>query len=508
MGGRLVVGICLVGWCTVAVAGASSDSLALADAVKAGNRSAVRQLVNRHVTVNASAPDGTTPLHWAVRANDLEMSQVLLRAGANAAAANRYGVTPIALAATNGNAAMLELLVKAGADPNAALPEGETVLMTAARVGNVDALKVLLTHGAGVNATERWLGETSLMWAASENHGAAVRVLTAFGADVNARSALTAFPQLTWKQEGMATTVFPRGGWTPLMYAARQGAMEAVTALADVGADVNLTDPDGTTALVLAIINAHYDVAQVLLERGADPNLEDGAGMGALYAAIDTSGTEWLHNRPIARPSGTLQGADIVKALLAHGANANARLKKPILQKHHTPGDTNLGEGATPLMRAARASDVAVSRLLLENGADPAPPLKNHTTAFLIAAGLFRDNNLARAPWTEADAVKVLRLLLDRGAEVNGANDDGQTALHAAVARGENVDVLIQFLADEGADLFAINKRGQTALDVARGDSGSGMRRTRPNPAAAVLLSRLMGIAPEAATTASSASRQ
>ena len=228
--------------------------------------------------MKATEADGTTPLHWAVRSDDLETSKALLGAGANASAANRYGVTPLSLAAVNGNV---------GDDRGAALrwcerqhdvSKGQTVLMTAARTGNVAAVRVLIDRGADVNVKESQLGETALMWAASENHADVVTLLASRGADVNARSASIQFPKDRFGLEGVLT-ILPHGNWTPLMYAARDGGVDSARALAKAGADVNATDPDGTTPLILAIMNAHYDTANAILEAGADPNITDKAGM-------------------------------------------------------------------------------------------------------------------------------------------------------------------------------------------------------------------------------------
>src|SRR4029077_390634 len=108
----------------------------LADAAMRGNKDVVRSLLLKKADVNAAQVDGTTALHWAVRADDLETVDLLIKAGANVSAANREGVTPMRLAATNGNAAMLEKLIKAGADANASLSKfGDTALMLAARTG-------------------------------------------------------------------------------------------------------------------------------------------------------------------------------------------------------------------------------------------------------------------------------------------------------------------------------------------------------------------------------------
>ena len=258
----------------------------LLDALKAGDRNAVRLLARNPAEINSAEADGTTPLHWAVRADDLDTVRVLLDGGANARAANRYGVTPLTLAATNGNAAIIVLLLNAGADANGTVSQGQTVLMTAARSGNPAAIRALLDRGADVTARETQLGETALMWAAAENHADAVRLLVQRGADVNSRSATLKFPRDRFGLEGVLT-ILPRGNWTPLMYAARDGAAAAARALADLGAEINAVDPDGTTVLVRAIINAHYDTAGVLIEKGADPNIADPTGMSAAFGAFE-----------------------------------------------------------------------------------------------------------------------------------------------------------------------------------------------------------------------------
>ena len=334
----------------------------LLDAVKAGNREAVRALLKNHAEVNAAEADGTTPLHWAVRADDLEMSQWLLQAGANAKAVNRNGVTPLSLAATNGNPAMVEALLKAGADPKAALPGGQTILMTAAHTGNPDVVKALLRRGADVNAKESTYGETALMWAASENHAGVVELLIEHGADFDARSNPIVFPKDRFGLEGV-TTILPHGNWTVLMYAARQGATEAARVLVAAGAKLNLTDPDGTTAIALAIINGHYDTAALLSEKGADPNIADTAGMAALYAAVDMSTLGEVYGRPARKSTSKLTPLDLMAVLLAHGANPNAPLKPgdaaacgPILRRtlRKEPVDQEIGD-AGPGAHARRS---------------------------------------------------------------------------------------------------------------------------------------------------------
>ena len=435
--------------------------------------------------VNAREVDGTTALHWAVRADNAEETRRLLRAGARPDVTNRYGVTPLSLAAANGNAAILSLLIAAGADPNAPSAQHEPVLMTAARSGSVDAVRCLLDHGADVNAREPWQGETALMWAAGQNHAAIAQLLIQHGADVDARSPTPEFPR---PQAGL--TVLPRGQWTPLMYAARQGAVEATRTLADAGANLDLADPDGTTALVLAIINVHYDTAAALIEAGADPNLADTTGMAALYAATDLNTLSWMFGRPDPKLTDRLTGVELIDMLLAYGADPNARLKAPLMQRHHTGGDPSLGDGATPFMRAAKSGDLPVMRLLLKYGADPEITQKNHTTALMLAAGFgWRDGNAAiptRDRGTIKDAIEAMKMCLDGGVDIRAANDAGDTVLHAAATRGS--DVIIQFLADKGADVRAKNKQGRTPLDAALARRGASAV-----PAAVAILRKLTG---------------
>ena len=474
-------GMWLVTLVLPATLGAAAGSPPLLDAARQGDRGTVRALLKQRADVKTTEPDGTTALHWAVRADDLEMAQLLVRAGADVNAANRFGVTPISLAATNGNAAVIEILLKAGANPNSALPEGETVLMTAARTGKVEPLKWLLTYGADVHAKESWVGETALMWAAAENHAAAVKLLVEVGADINGRSAPSSVPRLEYPRIGIIPTDLPRGGWTPLMYAARQGALEAAKELVENGADVNLMDPAGTSAMILAIINSHYDVAAMLLDKGADPNVADVSGMTPLYAAVDMHTLAWMQGRPASKPSGDLDSVATVKALLARGANPNAQLKAPLQRRAHTNGDASLGVGATPFMRAAKWGDVTLMRLLLDNGANATLRQKNHTTALMIAAGVGKraggDEDDPRERGTESDAIEAIKLCLERGVDVNAFNDNGDTALHGATG-----EALIRFLVDKGARPDVQNRLKQTPLDV--------VKRTRGDRSPAAILLR------------------
>ena len=416
--------------------------------------------------VNLPDADGTTPLAWAAYNDDLQAAQRLLHAGADPKIANRYGVTPLSLAATNRNTAMAKILLDAGADANAKLPGGATILMTAARAGNPQIVNMLIEHGADVKAKGETYGETALVWAVNENHAEAAQVLIAHGADVNERVLAIKREKDRFGLEGVLT-ILPHGNWTPLMYAARQGSLDAARVLMDAHADLNLADPDGTTALMLAIMNGHYDTAAMLTERGADPNITDASGMAALYAAVDIHTLGEVFGHPDRVSTDKLNAIDVMKILLAHGANPNAALKTPTLQRAHTPGEPALNTGTTPLMRAAKNGDSAAIRLLLEHGADPNARQKNQTTALMLAAGLGRGTGAFNKDYaTEAELLEAVKILVAAGADVNATNDTDETPLHYGAQASDDI---VRFLADKGAKLDAKDKQGRTPVEMALG---------------------------------------
>jgi uncharacterized protein len=463
-----------------------------ADAANAAQKKdigALRALVQRRIDVNAVQPDGTTALHWAVVWNNEEAISLLLRAGADVKARNRYGATPLSEAVSAGRAAMVESLLKAGADPKAlTTDEGETVLMTAARAGNADVVRLLLERGADVNAREKYKGQTALMWAAAERHPAVVTLLLERGADWKVRSfdRETKVPRLS-----AASSISPiaRGGFPALSFAAREGDIESARVMLDGGVDINYGDVDNTSALVVAIMNKQYSFARFLLDRGADVNIAGGYGRTALYALIDIRNEDYsaLPNRKTEDP---LPTQELLKALLDRGVNVNAALTANLPGRSGMDsGDTTLTVGTTPLMRAARAGDTAVIRLLLEKGADPTLATKDGTTAVMFAAGVgYRDKNTRG---TERDALAAVKILADAGLDLRRVNSRGETALHGATDRG--ADSVVQFLVERGADLNVKTKQGFTPLDVAMGKS-SLIQLPVPKPTTVVLLRKLGGL--------------
>jgi len=503
---KIIFGLLGLGIGGLAIAATDDAGSKIADAVQSGDRPAALVLLKQHADVNAPQADGTTALAWAAREDDLDMAERLIKAGADAKAANRYAVSPLYLACVNGSAKMIARLLDAGADANSATSEGETALMTVARTGNVEAAKVLLAHGADVNAREQWRQQTPLMWAVAESHPEMAQELIAHGADVNAR-------QVEWHWERQVTKEprekwMPLGGQTPLLFAARQGCVECARVLLKAGADINATDPNHMSSMVEALINGHYDFAVFLLEQGADPTIADETGRTPLYAAVDDH-TMPESNLPSPRETDNhLTSMDVIKALLAHGANVNAQLVKqtPYRTKVDRGADTMLTTGATPLLRAAKAGDVEAMQVLLAKGADAKLTTKNGVTPVMAASGLgTKEEDTTGRKKTEAQAVAAIKLCLDAGADINAVDRNGDTALHGAAQKG--YDQVVQFLADHGAKLDIKDKRGRTPLDAANGLMGNGGfdgSRRDVHESTVALLKKLMGN-PEEKTTATAA---
>jgi ankyrin repeat protein len=415
----------------------------LANAAEKKDWTRVGALITQHADVNVSQADGMTALHWAAYHDAVAAADLLVRAGANVRAGNRYGVTPLSLACTNGSEAMAALLLKAGADPNGPLPGGETPLMTAARAGSIALVKALLAGGARVDAKDDRRGQTALMWAAAEGHASVVQALIDAGADVKTRLA---------------------SGFTPLLFAVREGRGEVVRVLLKAGVDVNEAVPTearrrgyggglppvGTTPLLLAVRNAHFELAAQLLDAGANPNA-NGPGYTVLHAITVVRKPGVGDNDPAPEGSGTMTSLELVKKLVAKGADVNARMtRKPNLN------NTRLNEtGATPFLLAALTADTELLRTLAALGADPTLTNAENSTPLIVAAGL-----ATRSPGedagTESEVLDTLQVLLDLGADINAVDANGETVMHAAAYK--NLPRVVKFLATKGAKVEVWNR--------------------------------------------------
>jgi ankyrin repeat protein len=454
----------------VSIASFGAAPSLVADAAMHHDAAAVRALLAQKIDVNTPQPDGTTALIWAVRANDRELVDLLLAAGANVTAANREGVTALFQASENGNAAIIEILLRAGANVNGTfLSTGETALMEAARTGNVEALKVLVDHGADVNAKEALRGTTALMWAASEGHTAAIRFLIERGSDVGARSKQD--KATAYGTAGPGAKIpenLQSGGLTPLIFAVREGSFDSVRSLVDAKADVNQPSGDGSSPLLVAVLNGRYDIAHYLIDKGANVNLANQKGWTPLYLAVKHRSNE-TGTVPI--PANADQGLDFIKRILDLGAEVNTILAYETEVHVASHVFWLKEEGATPFFRAAYGGDSEVMKLLMSHGANPDIATKDHTTPLMALAGVAFTQGLSHHRSHRED-MDALALLLELGADVNAANDQGMTPLMGAAQRGANEEIKV--LVEHGAKLEARDK-GTYCGDARRTCSGPGM---------------------------------
>ena len=474
---------------TLMVAGTAraADDVGLVDAARNQDPPQVRALIDRKADVNARAADGSTALLWAAHWNDLASAELLLRARADANVANDFGMTPLSRACTNGSAFLVDLLLKAGANPNTPIATGETPLMTCAGSGSVEAVRLLIARGAEVNAKEPSQNQSALMWAASEHHADVVRLLVEAGADLQAHT---------------------KKGFTAIHFATREGDLATTRALLAAGVDINIrsqqdepaapASPEapgtgrsvsgaattavgprgpgyqatlsaGSTPLLVATVRGHVPLALFLLEQGADPNVLDAGFTPLHWASADWEGGI---SNPVYGFKDAMSGIpnrqqkiQLVKALLAKGANPNARMTR------RPPGFSGLGggyedaPGAAPILLAAASADLEMVQLLLSAGADPTLTTDTKTTPVMAASGLNR--GIGESPINEAQALAVVRFLFGLGADARGATTNGENALYGAAYRGWNT--LLALLIEKGADVNAINKAGVTPWLAASG---------------------------------------
>ena len=428
----------------------------LADAVERQNQSQIERLLAENAAVNATQPDGMTALHWAVYHNQPNLVGELLEAGADPNVRNRYGVTPLSLGCMNAATKIVRQLLAAGADPKATLEGGETLLMTASRTGNVDIVSALLAAGADVNATER-NQQTAVMWAAAEGHTDVVLALIDAGADI--------------------ATPLKNSGYNPFFFAIREGKAETAKALLGLGTDINdVMRPEsrngkypkrGTSALLLAVENGHFDLAVELLEAGADPN-DARSGFTPLHTLT------WIRKpdigestagAPKPKGSGKRNSEQFIRELVAHGADVNFQLTSG-----RKAGGGRVSQiGATPFFMAADRADLAYLKLLLELGADPFIPNVDGTTPLMVAAGIGSTAPEEEAG-SESECLAAVEFLVSLGADVNVVDANGETAMHGAAYK--NIPAVVNYLNEVGADINlwnTKNKIGWTPLLLAEG---------------------------------------
>jgi|KBSSwiStaDraftv2_1062776.scaffolds.fasta_scaffold91674_2 ankyrin repeat protein len=509
----------------LALAGSSGRALAaespLIGAIKQGDAVRVRALLQQHADANAKDLDGTTALHWAVQRDQLETVGLLLTGGASATATNRYGITPLLAACEIGNVEVIDKLLRAGADANGATPAGETALMIAARTGKVAAVKRLVAAGADVNAKEAVRGQTALMWAAAEDNLEATTMLLEAGANVNARTP-AGFTALHFAVRGGNTGVVkalaahganvndaiqptavprpaapmrtnaaaappapgaaaapggsapatgtPAPGGTPTAsaYGQRPAAAGTNTGVAQLlqvfntGSRGGRGGIGGTSPLVLAITNAHFELASTLLDLGADPNA-DGQGWTPLHQLAWTRRPPVQHGLPPAVPTGNITSLELAEKLLQYGADPDIRMTR-----EPSDGARNILNriGSTPFLQAAKLADIPFMKLLLEYGADASIPTSEGATPLMAAAGV-GIWQVGENAGTNEEAFEAVKICYEAGNRVDTADANGDTALHGAAHRGSNE--MVAFLVEKGAKLDVVNTIGWSPFTIAHG---------------------------------------
>ncbi len=498
----------------------------------------VQMLLGSGANVKAETRLGAvTPLFMACKNGNAAIVEALLKAGASASAPDAHGATPLMIAAAAGGADALKVLLEHGADANAKeTSHGQTALMFAAAFNRAAAIKVLVSHGADTKITSKAVDpgcgsvfdvdgcvEVDENGDPVDEHGkviapkdkdkdkdkadgkptadstqvaelqAQVQKLTEqvnelkqHPNDKQKKSAAAddgKSASAKKKPERRGATVM--GGMTALLFAARDGQMDAARALVEAGADINDSGAgEKMTPLVLAIGNGHYDLAKYLLDHGADPKLASESGLTALYATIDMQWAPYAwFPQPIASQETTTY-LDLMKALLEHGADPNAQLKKHIWFRA-LPDDSTWVDsaGATPFWRAAQSDDLAAMKLLVAHGANPWIATAHGDTPLMVAVGLGWALNFSRnAPDSWMAAAKYC---LDLDADVNAVDEKGYTALHGAAFRGD--DEMIKFLVKRGAKVDVKAKKGDTVADMANGP----FHHSIPHPETVAFLEKL-----------------
>jgi ankyrin repeat protein len=474
------------------------DDLELVDLLLAGG-----------ADVKAANREGVTVLAMASLYGNPAMIDRLLRAGADAKQRGPNGETMVMYASRNGNPAAIKMLVAAGADVNAREGlRGTTALMWATTQRHPEAVKALLEIGADYDAKSGAAGLPRnrtvgpINGAAVAAAGARRRAAAAAGRTIEEQirfeqatgtfrgagpgfgagqpddndaapaaanrgrgrgapasaAPATPAPAVNDQVNDQADDIVAglvgggSGGLTPLIFAAREGDLESTKLLLDAGADINQTSEYGWTPLLTATNNRNYKLAAHLIERGADVNIANKGGWTPLYLATDNRNIEG-GDYPV--PKADMDHLDLIKLLLANGADVNARVKENTLQRTIFTNQWFLEAGATPFIRAAQSSDLELMKLLLANGADPKALTDHRDSALTASAGIGWVDGVVyeRSP---KDNVEAVRMLLDLGVDPNHANNDGRTALMGAAHKGRNE--VVQMLVDRGARLDVRDK--------------------------------------------------
>jgi uncharacterized protein len=468
-----------------------------------GNAAIIEALLKAGADANAVNANGTTVLMTAAASGNADAVKVLISSGADVKAKeSAHGQTALMFAAALNRDAVVQLLLAHGAEANVTTKVAKVERVRFDQDGNIVEDRPGAPAAAGGGRGGRGGRGAATEAPAPPAQTAAAQDKADEAADAQAASDAAKAANETAKAElntlaralelksanyllakpkaraGDVAARAPRrvgaefmGGMTALLYAAREGHMEAAHALVEGGADVNVVNGDKFSPLVMAITNGHYDLAKYLLDHGANPNLATMSGLTALYATVDV---QWAPHAWFPQPNIEQEKTsylDLMKALIAHKADVNAAISEKLWFRSFTNDYTWVDPaGATPFWRAAQSSDVPAMKLLVEHGADPKTATKAGDTPLLAAAGIgWAANWSVNAPIPPVEAVKYC---VELGNDVNAADNRGYTALHGAAYLGNND--MVNYLASKGANVKAKSKAGDTVADLANGPTRFG----------------------------------
>ena len=468
----------------------------------------VAALLAKNANPDTRGRQGWTALHYAVSGKKIEtriMIQIL-RGSADVHASNDGGSTALFLAAESGSEAAVKILLDAGSKANAKNAANSTPIHRAAQEGYLAVVKLLMEAGANPLAKKRH-GITPLQLALENSHfDVAAQLLEPVDSELPSiddyEETLYSLARVGY-EEGIKKALSyslrnlergdPKYNQSPLSHAAENGHERVVQILLDKGAEPNLADKSGRTALLWAVLNEHRVVAEQLLARGADVQKRDNARWTALLFAVRNRSTSManLLLEMGADVSATIRGGYTTLHLaIFFGAPALIRL---LVQKGASMSIRSSNEN-TPLEYAVRCKDVSIVELLLDLGASFSTSFPRAWTAIHEAISR-EDESLIRLlvrrcsdafvgqhGWTRLHLAALsgdsssVREQLEQGVDRNAKDSNGLLPLHWAAARShENVVKLL--LQTDDTEIQAKDNEGMTALHHAASRDNGGIVR-------------------------------
>lgn len=460
----------------------------LAWAARAGRADIIRLLHRCGTTADTTDVGGKSPLFRAVMSGDLDTVQALLGGGAspNPPRSEMVSMSPLDWAITMGTPDMVRLLVERGANVNEMDPHGHTPLHRAAMKGNFEAARILLEAGADPNQAREEYSITPLGFAATMHNSEMVRLLLEHGANPSwsATKNVPADILPGVKENAELLGMLHAADGTDLHDAAREGDLARIAALLDAGRNIEGRDRLEHTVLHEAVKAGRADAVRLLLDRGANPSAEGLFRITPLLTALNKANVEIarmlleaganpnvvmeLGISPLiaaARLKDETARAALVPLLLQHGAKVHIQeaaalgdldTVRSLLDMGIRPDDANEG-GVTALMTAAACASTSNVESLLHRGA---------------AVDLTDSRGHTALTWAMTGGhIDIARILVGAGANSNGPREEQRTFLHfmtplqAAVAHGSVEPV--EFLLDNGADPNGRDSRGRSAVHSA-----------------------------------------